>query len=166
MKLVISDAHEGLGAARRAVLGSVPWQRCQFHLQQNAGAYVPKQAMRAEVAADIRAMFTAPDRRMAEEFLQAAIHKYALSAPRLSAWLEENLAEGFTVFDFPLEHRRTIRTSNSLERINKEIRRRTKVVGVFPNEASCLRLISALLMEISEEWQIGKRYCAGISLNC
>lgn len=166
VKLVISDDHAGLGAARRAVLGSVPWQRCQFHLQQNAGVYVPKQAMRIEVAADIRAMFNATDRQSAEQFLQAAIQKYAASAPRLSAWLEENLAEGFTVFDFPLEHRRTIRTTNSLERINKEIRRRTRVVGVFPNEASCLRLVSALLMETSEEWQIGKHYCAGKSLDC
>ena len=166
VKLVISDDHEGLGAARRAILGSVPWQRCQFHLQQNAGAYVPKQAMRAEVAADIRAMFNAPDRRTAEEFLQAAIQKYARSAPRLSAWMEENLTEGFTVFDFPLEHRRMIRTTNSLERVNKEIRRRTRVVGVFPNEASCLRLVSALLMEISEEWQIGKHFCTSKSLNC
>jgi transposase-like protein len=151
VKLVISDDHEGLGAAKRAVLRSVPWQRCQFHLQQNAGAYVPKHAMRAEMAADIRAMFNVPDRKAAEEFLQAAIQKYALSVPRLSAWLEENQAEGFTVFDFPLEHRRTVRITNSLERINKEIRRRTKVVEVFPNEASCLRLISALLMEISEK---------------
>lgn len=166
VQLVISDDHAGLGAARRAVLGSVPWQRCQFHLQQNAAAYVPKQAMRMEVAADIRSMFNAPDRKTAEEFLSAAIQKYAVSAPRLSAWLEENLAEGFTVFDFPLEHRRSIRTTNSLERINKEIRRRTRVVGVFPNEASCLRLVSALLMEISEEWQIGKRYCAGKSFDC
>lgn len=89
----------------------------------------------------------------------------AVSAPRLSAWLEDNLYEGLTVFDFPLEHQRTIWTANSLERINKEIRRRTRVVGVFPNEVSCLRLISALLMEISEEWQIGKRYCAGKSMN-
>jgi putative transposase len=161
VKLVISDDHEGLGAARRAILGSVPWQRCHFHLQQNAGAYVPKQAMRMEVAADIRSMFNASDRRTAEAYLQEAIQKYALSAPKLSAWLEENLSEGFTVFDFPLEHRKSIRTTNSLERINKEIRRRTRVVGVFPNEASCLRLISALLMEISEEWQIGKHYCAG-----
>ena len=166
VKLVISDDHEGLGAARRAVLGSIPWQRCHFHLQQNAGAYVPKQAMRMEVAADIRSMFNAPDRKTAEEFLQAAIQKYAVSAPRLSAWLEENLSEGFTVFDFPLEHRKSIRTTNSLERVNKEIRRRTRVVGVFPNEASCLRLISALLMEISEEWQIGKHYCTGKSINC
>lgn len=166
VQLVISDDHSGLGAARRAVLGSIPWQRCQFHLQQNAGAYVPKQAMRYEVAADIRAMFNAPDRKAAEKYLQAAIHKYAKSAPRLSAWLEENLAEGFMIFDFPIEHRRSIRTTNSLERINREIRKRTRVVGIFPNEASCLRLISALLMEISEEWQTGKRYCVSKVLNC
>lgn len=165
VQLVISDDHSGLGAARRAVLGSIPWQRCQFHLQQNAGAYVPKQAMRYEVAADIRSMFTAPDRKAAERYLQIAIQKYAKSAPRLSAWLEENLAEGFTVFDFPIEHRRSIRTTNSLERINREIRRRTRVVGIFPNEASCLRLVSALLMEISEEWQTGKRYCVSKVLN-
>jgi transposase-like protein len=164
VKLVISDDHTGLGAARRAVFGSVPWQRCQFHLQQNAGAYLPRRSMRLEVAADIRSMFNAPDRKTAEEFLQAAIQKYVVSAPRLSAWLEDNLSEGFSVFDFPLEHRRTIRTTNSLERTNKEIRRRTRVVGVFPNEASCLRLVSAILMEISEEWQIGKHYCAGKSL--
>jgi putative transposase len=164
VKLVISDDHTGLGAARRAVFGSVPWQRCQFHLQQNAGAYLPRRSMRLEVAADIRSMFNAPDRKTAEEYLLAAIQKYAVSAPRLSAWFEDNLSEGFSVFDFPLEHRRTIRTTNSLERVNKEIRRRTRVVGVFPNEASCLRLVSAILMEISEEWQIGKRYCASKSL--
>ena len=166
VKLVVSDDHAGLGAARITVLGSVPWQRCQFHLQQNVVAYVPEQAMRIEVAADIRAMFNAPDRTAVEQFLQADIQKYAVSAPRLSAWLEDNLAEGFTVFDYPLEHRRSVRTTNSLERINKEIRRRTRVVGVFPNEASCLRLVSALLMETSEEWQIGKRYCAGKSFDC
>jgi len=164
VKLVVSDDHEGLGAARRAVLGSIPWQRCQFHLQQNAGAYLPRKSIRLEVAADIRSMFNAPDRKIAEEYLLAAIQKYAVSAPRLSAWLEGNLSEGFSVFDFPLEDRRTIRTTNSLERVNKEIRRRTRVVGVFPNEASCLRLVSAILMEISEEWQIGKHYCAGKSL--
>ena len=166
VQLVISDDHPGLGAARRAILGSVPWQRCQFHLQQNAGAYVPRQTMRSEVAADIRSIFNAADRKTAEELCQAAIQKYATSAPRLSAWMEGNLSEGFTVFDFPLEHRRSIRTTNSLERINQAIRRRTRVVGIFPNEASCLRLVSAILMEISEEWQIGKLFCSGKSLNC
>lgn len=166
MELIISDDHEGLGAARRAVFGSIPWQRCQFHLQQNAGGYLPKQHMRVEVAAEIRSIFNATNKTRAEELLLEAIQKYATTAPRLSAWLEDNLSEGFSVFDFPLEHRRTIRTTNSLERINREIRRRTRVVGVFPNEASCLRLISAILMEISEEWQIGKHYCAGKSLSC
>ena len=166
VKLVTSDDHSGLGAARRSVLGSIPWQRCQFHLQQNAGSYVPKQSMRMEVAADIRAMFNAPDRKTAELFLHAAIQKYAISAPRLSAWMEDNLLEGFTVFDFPLEHQRLIRTTNSLERVNKEIKKRTRVVGVFTNEASCLRLVSAKLMEISEEWQIGKHYCADEIKNC
>lgn len=159
VKLVTSDAHEGLGSARRSVFGSTPWQRCQFHLQQNAGAYVPRQSMRAEVAADIRDIFNAPDRSMAEKYLQMVIQKYAKSAPRLSSWLEANLTEGFTVFDFPTKHRRFIRTTNSLERVNREIRRRTRVVGIFPNEASCLRLISAILMETSEKWQIGKRCC-------
>ena len=159
VKLVTSDAHEGLGSARRGVFGSTPWQRCQFHLQQNAGAYVPRQSMRAEVAADIRDIFNAPDRAMAEKYLQMVIQKYAKSASRLSSWLEANLAEGFTIFDFPSKHRRFIRTTNSLERVNREIRRRTRVVGIFPNEASCLRLISAILMETSEKWQIGRRCC-------
>jgi len=165
VQLITSDAHEGLGAARRAVFGSVPWQRCHFHLQQNAGAYIPRQSMRAEVAADIRSIFIAPDRKTAEEYLQMAIQKYAQSVPKLSAWMEENLAEGLTVFDFPIEHRRFIRTTNSLERVNREIRRRTRVVGIFPNEASCLRLISAVLVEISEEWQIGKKCCLSKSLD-
>ena len=86
--------------------------------------------------------------------------------PLLSAWMEENLAEGFTLFDFPLEYRRSIRTTNSLERIYKEIKRRIRVVGVFPYEASCLRLVTALLMETSEEWQIGKRYEFSKSCEC
>jgi putative transposase len=120
---------------------------------------VPRQSMKAEVAADIRAILTAADRSAAEQSLQMTIQKYAQSAPRLSAWMEENLAEGFTVFDFPHDHRRFIRTTNSLERVNQEIRRRTRVAGIFPNEAACLRLISAVLMEISEEWQIGRKCC-------
>jgi len=105
-------------------------------------------------------MLNVPDREISEENLQISIGKQADSAPRLASWIEENLTEGFTVFDYLLEHRRTIRATNSLERINKEICRCTRVVGVFPNEASCLRLVSALLMGTSEEWQMGKHYCA------
>jgi transposase-like protein len=156
--LIISDAHPGLKAARTAVFGGVPWQRCQFHLQQNAQAYVPRQDMKAEVAADMRAIFNAPNRLEAEGLLTKTVQKYAQSAPRLASWLEENLAEGLTVFAFPEAHRRLIRTTNGLERLNREIRRRTRVVGIFPNEAAGLRLVSAILMEVSDEWEAGKAY--------
>jgi len=158
VRLITSDAHEGLAAARRAVFGGVPWQRCQFHLQQNAQAYVPKEALRAEVAGDIRAIFNAPDKPEAVARLGRAVSKYAPLAPPLARWLEENLPEGFTVFGLPESQRRLLRTTNGLERLNKEVKRRTRVVGIFPNEASCLRLVSAILMETSEEWQAGRAY--------
>lgn len=158
VKLLISDAHEGLKAARRAVFPSVPWQRCQFHLQQNAQAYVPKQEMKKTVAADIRNIFNAPSEEEAKRLLSQLMGHYEKSAPRLVAWAEENLTEGLTVFQFPADHWRRIRTSNVIERVNEEIRRRTRVAGIFPNDASCLRLVSAVLMEISEDWETGKVY--------
>jgi transposase-like protein len=158
VKLFISDAHEGLKAARRAVFPSVPWQRCQFHLQQNAQAYVPKQEMKKKVAADIRNIFNAPSEEEAKRLLTQLMQNYEKSAPRLVAWAEENLMEGLTVLQFPVEHWRRLRTSNVIERVNEEIRRRTRVAGIFPNDASCLRLVSAVLMEISEDWETGKIY--------
>ena len=156
--LIISDAHPGLKAARRAVFGGVPWQRCQFHLQQNAQAYVPTQALKSEVAADIRAIFNARDQAEANVRLQQTVDKYAQTCPQLATWLEENIPEGLTVFVFPETHRRFLRTTNGLERLNREILRRTRVVGIFPNEAACLRLVSAILMEISDDWEAGKTY--------
>lgn len=158
VQLIISDAHEGLKAARQATFGGVPWQRCQFHLQQNAQAYVPRLEMRSEIAADIRTIFNAPDRAAAEMYLQRVLQKYSKSAPKLVAWVESNLPEGFTVFSFPQAHQRRLRTVNVLERANREIERRTRVVSIFPNESSCLRLLSALLMEIDETWQTGRIY--------
>ncbi len=158
VQLITSDDHAGLKAARKAVFGGVPWQRCQFHLQQNASAYVPRKDMRAEVAADIRTIFNAPDRQMAEAYLKKVVEKYAKSASRLADWMEKNIPEGLTVFAFPVKHQRKLRTSNPIERLNREIRRRTAVVSIFPNEAACLRLISAVLMEYDEEWQTGRVY--------
>lgn len=158
VKLVISDDHAGLRAARRAVLPSVPWQRCQFHLQLNASAYVQRVELRKQVAAEIRAIFNAPDRSEAERLLKLTVARYEKSNARLASWMEENLPEGLTIFDYPAEHRRRLRTTNMVERINKEIRRRTRVVTLFANEASCLRLVSAVLMEISEEWQTDRIY--------
>lgn len=158
MRLVVSDAHVGIKAARQAVLGGVPWQRCQFHLQQNAGKCVPRQEMRAQVAADIRAVFNARDRAEADALLKRTAEKYAQAAPKLAAWMEESLPEGLAVFSFPEPHRRLLRTTNGLERVNKEVKRRTRVAGLFPSESSCLRLASAVLMEISDDWQSGKAY--------
>ena len=114
--------------------------------------------MRKEVAEDIRIIFNAPDRATAEAYLQCTVTKYADKASKLSAWMEENIPEGFTVFDFPQEQQRRLRTSNNLERVSQEIKRRTRVIRIFPNEASCLRLISAILMEISEEWENRRSY--------
>jgi transposase-like protein len=159
IELIVSDAHEGLQAARKAVFPSVPWQRCQFHLQQNAGQYVPAVAMRAPVAADVRAIFNAPDQEEAEHLLGKFLDRYTKKAPKLAKWAEEALPQGFTVFTFPATHRRRLRTTNLVERLNEEIRRRTRVARLFPNEASCLRLVTAVIMEIAEDWQTAeKRY--------
>ena len=158
VELITSDAHEGMKAARRGVFPGVPWQRCQFHLQQNAVAYVPKVAMRSQVADDIRGVFNAPDAGEAERLLKLAVDKYRDSAPKLAEWMERSVPEGLTVFTRPSTHRRRLRTSNMLERLNQEILRRTRVATLFPNEASLLRLVSAVLAEVDEEWQTGKTY--------
>jgi transposase-like protein len=156
--MIISDDHGGLKAARQARFPGVPWQRCQFHLQQNAGHYVPKIGMRTEVAASIRSIFNSQDRADADRRLDIVVRKYEKSAPKLSHWLADNVPDCLTVFSLPETHRRRLRTSNMLERLNKEIKRRTRVATLFPNEASLLRLVSAVLMEISEEWETGKIY--------
>lgn len=152
VKLIVSDDHAGLKAARRATLPSVPWQRCQFHLQQNAQSYVTRLEQRKPVAQRLRAICNAPDRIEAERLLKQAVSTWAIEAPKLAQWAEENLPEGFTVFDCACAHRVRLRTTNSLERINRELKHRTRVASIFPNTASCLRLVSALLAECDEEW--------------
>lgn len=158
VQLITSDDHPGLKAARPAVFGGISWQRCQFHLQQNASQYVPRQSLKAEVAADLRMIFNAPNRATADAYLVQVVEKYAKIAPKLADWMEKNIPEGLTVFAFPASHQRKLRTTNGLERLNREIHRRTSVVGIFPNEASCLRLTSAILMEFDDEWQVGRIY--------
>lgn len=158
VKLVVADDHAGLKAARRAVWPSVPWQRCQFHLQQNAQAYVTRLDQREPAARRIRAVFNAPERAEAKRLLGEAIAQWRVDAPKLADWAEANLPDGFAVFDFPQAHRVRLRTTNGLERINRELKRRTRVASMFPNAASCLRLVSALLTEFDEEWMTGKIY--------
>ena len=158
VKLIVSDDHAGLKAAREARFAGVLWQRCQFHLLQNAMHYVPKLDMREEAAADIRTILDAPDRNEANRRKEQVVQKYQKTAPKLAAWLDENADESLSVFDFPAAHRKRLRTSNLLERINRELKRRTRVATLFPNETSLLRLASAVLAEIDEEWQSGKVY--------
>ena len=156
--MIVSDDHSGLKQARKACFPGIAWQRCQFHLMQNAMHYVPKVAMRPEVTQDLRSVFNAPDRHEAERLLAQLVKKYESSAPDLSAWMEANLPEGLTVFELPSSHWRRLRTTNMLERLNQEIKRRTRVATLFPNEASLLRLVSAVLSETSEDWETGKTY--------
>ena len=158
VKLIVSDDHAGLKQARQAALPSVPWQRCQCHLQQNAQAYVPQQALRAEVAQAIRDIFNAPDKTEAERMLDRLVVRYQQQAPKLAEWAQENIPQGLTVFQLPQSHRVRLRTTNGLERLNREIKRRTRVASIFPNEQALLRLASALLVEIDDEWQTGKIY--------
>jgi putative transposase len=158
VRYIVSDDHAGLKEARKAQFAGVPWQRCQFHLQQNAMKYVPKAAMRKEVAEALRKIFDAADLHAAEQLLASTVKKYQKSAPQLATWLEANILEGLTVFRLPTAHRKRLRTTNMLERQNREIKRRTRVATLFPNEASLLRLVSAVLIEISEDWETGKTY--------
>lgn len=158
VQLITSDDHAGLRAARLATFGGIPWQRCQFHLQQNAQAYVPHKEMQSEVADDIRTIFNAPDRATADAYLAKAVIKYQKTASRLSEWMATDILEGLTVFSFPGAFRKLLRTTNGVERLHREVRRRARVVSIFPNKASCLRLVSAVLNEISEEWLTGRTY--------
>jgi transposase-like protein len=157
-KLVVSDDHSGLRAAREAVFPGVPWQRCQFHVIQNAMAHVPKVAMRTEVAADLRRVFDADDTAEANRRLHDVVARYRKQAPALAAWLEEHIPEALTILKVPAAHRRRLRTTNGLERLNKEIKRRTRVATLFPNEAALLRLASAVLSEISDDWETERAY--------
>jgi transposase-like protein len=158
VKYIASDDHAGLKAARKALFPGVPWQRCQFHLQHNAQGYVSKLDQRTPVARQIRGIFNATDAHEAQRLLNNALKDWHVSHPTLATWAEHNLPEGFAVFGLPEGHRVRMRTTNGLERLNKELKRRTRVATLFPNPASCLRLVSALLAEQDEEWMSAKIY--------
>lgn len=157
IEYIVSDDHPGLGAARKALFSGVPWQRCEFHLAQNAQSYVSKIMNKALIGEEIREIFNAPNRDVAQSMLKDFVMRYEKTEPRLAKWAEENISEAFTVFCLPIKIRKHLRTSNLCERINQEVARRTRVIRIFPNEASCLRIVSAILMEVDEEWISGKK---------
>lgn len=158
VELVVSDAHPGIGRARRRHLPGVPWQRCQRHFLENALDKAPK-ALEETLHERLRDVWdedgTYEEARTALGALAADLET---DHPKLAAWLEVEGEETLSCFHFPPEHRRRIRTTNGLERVNQELKRRTRVVRIFPNPASCLRLATALLKEYHEDWISGRRY--------
>lgn len=153
VRFITSDDHAGLQAARRAVFGGVTWQRCQFHLAQNAIHHAPNHAIRSAIGAELRNVWNARDLATANEELRSLVQNYAKTAPHLSRWLEKNIPEGMAVFSLPEAHRLKMRTSNPIERaVQQEIKRRTIKVRVFPSTEALLRLVSAVLVEIDDQW--------------
>lgn len=158
VRFIVSDDHAGLKAARRAVFPGATWQRCQFHLAQNAIHHAPTAAIRKRIGSELRRVWNAPTLVAAEEELARLVAGYRGTADRLADWLEHNVPEGLAVFSLPEPHRRRLRTANPIERaIQQEIKRRTVKVRVFPNHDALVRLASAILVEIDEEWATSDR---------
>jgi putative transposase len=150
---VVSDDHAGLRAARRAVLPGATWQRCQFHLALNAIHHAPTLASRRRLGAELRRVWNAATLDDAAAELERLVAAYAAAAPDLAAWLEADVPEGLAAFTLPEGHRRRLRTANPIERaVQQEIKRRTVKVRVFPSRDALLRLVSAVLAEIDDEW--------------
>jgi putative transposase len=159
VELVVSDDHEGLTAAVCRHFQGASWQRCQVHYARNLLGMV-SYASRKELGADLRAIFAAPAREQALESASSVAEKWRKKKgnEKVAEHIEEHLEECLACLAFPESHRRRIRTTNALERLNQEIKRRTRVVRIFPNRQACLRLVTALAVEQSEEWVTGRRY--------
>jgi len=163
VKLVISDAHLGLREAIATVLGGAAWQRCRVHFMRNALARVPRAAQN-EVAATIRSIFAQPDKESAHRQLRFVADQLRRRHYRVADLLEEAEEDLLAHMLFPREHWRKLHSTNPLERVNKEIKRRTNVVGIFPNRNAVIRLVGVLLMEQQDEWLSGRRYLSEESI--
>jgi putative transposase len=157
VELVVSDDHSGLKSAIERHFQGASHQRCQVHYSRNLLGMVGA-AKRKELAADLRAIFAAPTRDLALDLGASVADRWRGSYPKVACHLEECVEECLTYLAFPESHRQRIRTTNGLERLNQEIKRRTRVVRIFPNREACLRLVTALAVEHSEEWVTGRRY--------
>jgi transposase-like protein len=157
VRLVISDDHAGLVKAIREQLLGSGWQRCRVHLTRNAQDLVPRSA-RSMIASAVRSVFEQPDERSAHEQFGQVIDSLEPRFPAVAKLLLDAEADLLAHFTFPETHRRQIRSTNPLERLNKEIKRRTAVVGIFPNRAAVIRLVGMILAEQDDEWQDGRRY--------
>jgi len=157
VRLVISDDHAGLVKAIREQLLGSGWQRCRVHLTRNAQDLVPRSA-RSMIASAVRSVLEQPDERAAREQFGQVIDSLEPRFPTVARLLLDAESDLLAHFTFPETHRRQIRSTNPLERLNKEIKRRTAVVGIFPNRAAVIRLVGMILAEQDDEWQDGRRY--------
>lgn len=157
VELVVSDDHEGLKAAVARHFQGASWQRCQVHYARNLLGMVGH-ARRKELSEGLRGVFAATSREVALRLASELAAHWRQSHPRVAEHIEEHLEECLSCLAFPESHQRRIRTTNGQERLNQEIKRRTRVVRIFPNREACLRLVSALAIEQSEEWVTGRRY--------
>ena len=163
VRLVISDAHQGLTGAIAAVLQGSAWQRCRVHFVRNALALVPKSAAQM-VAATIRTVFAQPDPTTAREQWRRVADGFRARHPRLAELLDDAEPDVLAYLAFPPEHWRQIWSNNPIERLNREVKRRTDVVGIFPNDDAVVRLVGAILAEQHDEWQVARRYLSAESL--
>jgi putative transposase len=154
---VTSDDHLGLREGLQRYFPHATWQRCQMHYQRNAASKVPRRD-RGEVHDQLRDVFAAPDYEEAQRRAEQMIEQWSHRVPAFAEWLEETIEQTLAVFQLPKRHRVRLRTTNNLEKLHQEVARRTRVVRIFPNRRSCLRLVTALAMEQSEEWLTGSRY--------
>ena len=158
VELVVSDDHKGLKAAITRHFQGASWQRCQVHYARNLLGIVSF-AKRKELGVDLRGIFAATSREQALGIASSVAKKWGEKGnEKVAEHLEEHVEECLSCLAFPESHRRRIRTTNSLERFNQEIKRRTRVVRIFPNREACLRLVTALAVEQSEEWLTGRCY--------
>jgi len=157
VQLVTSDDHKGLVAAIQRHFQGAAWQRCQVHFLRNARGKVARKHQ-AALTADLKAIYAAPDREWALSLAREVVERWSASHPAVAEWLEVGIEATLACFAFPEPHRRRIRSTNGLERFNQELRRRTRVVRIFPNREACLRLVTALCVEQSEEWLSGRKY--------
>ena len=163
VQLVVSDAHEGLKGAIGAVLHGATWQRCRVHFIRNALALVPKQAGQL-VAATVRTVFVQPDPMSAQEQWRRVADGFRTPYLKLAELMDEAEPDVLAYLAFPSSHWRQLWSTNPLERLNKELKRRTNVVGIFPNRGAVIRLVGMVLAEQHDEWQVGRRYFSAESL--
>ena len=157
VQLVISDDHSGLVKAINSSFQGASWQRCMVHFQRNLFVKLRKDD-RSDIMSAMRDVYNAPDGELANIRIREVIEKLSKKSSDVSDWLEESVQDTLSYFNFPSAHRKRIRSTNCLERLNEEIRRRSRVIRIYPNAASCLRMSTALCQEYDEEWTTGKRY--------